>query len=145
LQHFELGGQVFALQFKDALRTVVVDGHPYRVDFGGLPMPIMLDGRKHFVRFSSLPRGVEPGRVLIPFAPGVAAERLVEEDKGPISTPPPAGPLDIGELLSKLVATGLLPNAPEAPAKAPMKEEIKKEEPIKGNIYSVFSIATSIT
>ena len=149
LQHFELGGQVFALQFKDALRTVVVDGHPYRVDFGGLPMPIMLDGRKHFVRFSSLPRGVEPGRVLIPFTPGgapsVVAERLVEEEKGTISTPPPAGPLDIGELLSKLVATGLLPNAPEAPAKAPVKEEIKKEEPIKGKTYSLIAISTQIT
>ena len=146
LQHFEIGGQVFTLQFKDALRTVVVDGHPYRVDFGGLPMAIMLDGRKHFVRFSSLPRGVEPGRVLQPFAPGnvsaTLADRLVEEERGPISTPPPAGPLDIGELLSKLVATGLLPNAPEAaaPAKAQLsiKEDVKKEEPVKGIIIVSF-------
>lgn len=130
LQHFEMDGKVFTLQFKDALRTAVVDGNPYSVDFGGLPMGIYLDGRKHFVRFSSLPRGVEPGRVLHPLTLSEENRRVLEEEKIASQTPP-LSTVNIGELLSKLVATGLLPgSAPEvAKAKpAPVKQEIKKEE-----------------
>lgn len=138
LQHFEMDGKIFTLQFKDALRTAVIDGNPYRVDFGGLPMAIHLDGRKHFVRFSSLPRGVEPGRVLQPLPQGEenVIRRVVEEEKAPSQTPP-LGQLNIGELLSKLVATGLLPGStPEVVKPSPVKEEVKKEE-VRGNTESV--------
>lgn len=140
LQHFQLDGQVFTLQFKDALRTVVIDGQPYAADFGGLPMAIFLDGRKHFARFSSLPRGVEPGRVLQASGPGGFVERPPAEqerrDQEPaVSSAPGQAPLNIGELLAKLVSTGLLPGtggAPEAPQPA-VKEEVKKEEVVKRN------------
>jgi pre-mRNA cleavage complex 2 protein Pcf11 len=135
LQHFEMDGKRFTLQFKDALQTAVIDGNPYSVDFGGLPMGIYLDGRKHFVRFSSLPRGVEPGRVLQPLTQteeNQRAQRVLDEEKSASQTPP-LGTVNIGELLSKLVATGLLPgSAPEAVKPVPVKEEIKKEEPMRG-------------
>ncbi|KAI9553963.1 hypothetical protein GHT06_019234 [Daphnia sinensis] len=128
LQHFEMDGKVFTLQFKDALRTAVVDGNPYSVDFGGLPMGIYLDGRKHFVRFSSLPRGVEPGRVLQPLTQSEENRRILDEEKAASQTPP-LSTVNIGELLSKLVATGLLPgSAPEVAKPAPVKPEIKQEE-----------------
>ncbi|XP_059351204.1 uncharacterized protein LOC130696000 isoform X2 [Daphnia carinata] len=128
LQHFEMDGKVFTLQFKDALRTAVVDGNPYSVDFGGLPMGIYLDGRKHFVRFSSLPRGVEPGRVLQPLTQSEENRRALDEEKTASQTPP-LSTVNIGELLSKLVATGLLPGTtPEVAKPAPVKPEIKQEE-----------------
>lgn len=131
-QHFEMDAKRFTLQFKDALRTAVVDGNPYSVDFGGLPMAIHLDGRKHFVRFSSLPRGVEPGRVLQPLTQSEENRRVLEEEKSASQTPP-LGTVNIGELLSKLVATGLLPGSvPEAVKPPPIKEEIKKEETMRG-------------
>lgn len=143
LQHFEMDGKIFTLQFKDALRTAVVDGNPYRVDFGGLPMAIHLEGRKHFVRFSSLPRGVEPGRVLQPLTQAEEnARRVLEEEKSTSQTPP-LGQLNIGELLSKLVATGLLPGtAPETVKPTPVvKEEVKKEEKMRGRcIQRMFKI-----
>ena len=145
LQHFELEGQLYTMQFKDSLRTVVVDGQAYRVDFGGLPMPINLGGMKHFVRFSSLPRGVEPGRVLQPLALGNHVERPPMEQETNIppreAQAPPAslGTLNVSELLSKLMATGLLPTSAPDSATPTVKEEIKKEEKIIGK-YIVISI-----
>ena len=129
LQHFDLDGKVYALQFKDSLRTVVVDNIPYRVDFGGLPMAIQLDGRKHFVRFSALPRGVEPGRVFQPFQPHPHM-RHDEQVQVPMPSAPsanaPGAPMDVRELLSKLLATGLLPSATTG---TPETKPIAKEEP----------------
>lgn len=138
LQHFELEGQLYTMQFKDSLRTVVIDGQAYRVDFGGLPMPINLGVRKHFVRFSSLPRGVEPGRVLQPLALGNYVERPPMEEETNIAPreaqAPPASQstLNVSELLSKLIATGLLPNSAPDSVTPPVKEEPKKEEKIIG-------------
>lgn len=138
LQHFDMDGKVYTLQFKDSLRTVVIDEYPYRVDYGGLPMAIHLDGRKHFVRFSSLPRGVEPGRVLQPVQPFSRGGEFVkcEEEKPHLDAPVP-NPVDIGELLSKLVATGLLPGTAPATTnknKPPPKEKPKREEKIRSNL-----------
>lgn len=135
LQHFEMDGKIFTLQFKDCLRTVVIDGHPHRVDFGGLPMGIHLDGRNHFVRFSSLPRGVEPGRVLQPLMQDEdnIVRRPIEDEKNASQTPP-MSQINIDELLSKLVATGILPGSTSEDIKpASVKEERKKEEQMRGN------------
>ena len=129
LQHFDLDGKVYTLQFKDSLRTVVIDNFPYRVDFGGLPMAIQLDGRKHFVRFSALPRGVEPGRVLQPFQshPHMRQDEQVQLPMPSVpSAMAPAAPVDVSELLSKLVATGLLPSATTG---TPETKPIAREEP----------------
>ena len=156
VQHFELEDKVYTLQFKDSLRTVVIDTFPYRVDYGGLPMAIQLDNRKHFVRFSALPRGVEPGRVLqnVPVK-GVNENLRPDDDRqfasvdrqptsmatAPVLQPASSGmdaassQVDISQLLSKLIATGLLPgNAPadnDATNNKPPKEEVKQDR-VKG-------------
>lgn len=128
LQHFEMEGSIYTLQFKDSLRTVVIDSYPYRVDFGGLPMAIQLNGKNHFVRFSSLPRGVEPGKVLLPLQ---NVDETSKTDEALKRTDTPPVNFNIGELLSKLVATGLLPGTePESTRQTP-KEEVK-EEKMKG-------------
>ena len=49
----------------DALQTVLLNGKPFPVEFGGLPRPVFIQGKKHFIRFSVLPRGVRAGHVRI--------------------------------------------------------------------------------
>ncbi|XP_058118043.1 uncharacterized protein LOC131260360 [Anopheles coustani] len=65
VQTFELNGQAHTLQFADFLLTVVLDEHPYPVDFGSLPKVFRLRGREYYIRFTSLPNNVQPGNVYI--------------------------------------------------------------------------------
>ncbi|CAH0560740.1 unnamed protein product [Brassicogethes aeneus] len=62
-QHFTLDGETHTLKFVDSLQTVLINDCPFNVEFGGLPKPVQIHGKKHFIRFSVLPRGVRPGRV----------------------------------------------------------------------------------
>ncbi|XP_071452534.1 uncharacterized protein Pcf11 isoform X2 [Hetaerina americana] len=80
-QCFEIEGRPHTLRFTHALRYVVINGRQFRVEFGGLPMPIIVRDRKHFIRFSVLPRGIMPGYVSIA---GMEGGRL------PSPLPPPA-------------------------------------------------------
>ena len=64
-QIFEIEGKPHTLEFIDALQTVLLNGRPFKVEFGGLPKPIIVRDKKHFIRFSVLPRGVRPGHVKI--------------------------------------------------------------------------------
>lgn len=62
----KIHSNMHTLQFVDSLRAVRFDGGtPNPVEFGGLPKPVHIARRKHFVRFSVLPRGVRPGHVRI--------------------------------------------------------------------------------
>ena len=80
---FEIEGKPHTLEFTDALQTVLLNGRPFKVEFGGLPKPIIVRDKKHFIRFSVLPRGVRAGHVKIT---GMRGE-------GPIESPPPMAPL----------------------------------------------------
>lgn len=62
---------------------MLLNGRPFKVEFGGLPKPIIVRDKKHFIRFSVLPRGVRAGYVKIAGMKG----------EGPIGSPPPATPL----------------------------------------------------
>uniref|UniRef100_A0A1L8DCG8 Pre-mRNA cleavage complex 2 protein Pcf11 n=1 Tax=Nyssomyia neivai TaxID=330878 RepID=A0A1L8DCG8_9DIPT len=64
-QQFELNGQMHTLQFADFLLTVIINGVPSAVVFGGLPKSYELKGNKHFIRFTALPAGVVPGQFFI--------------------------------------------------------------------------------
>ncbi|XP_055704060.1 uncharacterized protein LOC129802348 isoform X2 [Phlebotomus papatasi] len=64
-QQFEIDGQVHTLQFADFLLTVIINGIPSPVVFGGLPKSYDLRGQKHFIRFTALPAGVVPGKCFI--------------------------------------------------------------------------------
>lgn len=63
VQYFEFKGKVFTLQFADFFLSVVINNEPFKVEFGGLPKNYMLNGAKHFLRFTDLPDDVHPGRV----------------------------------------------------------------------------------
>jgi pre-mRNA cleavage complex 2 protein Pcf11 len=47
------------------LRTLLINGHPFKTEFGGMPMVIYVGGMKHFLRLSTLPNGVRAGKVYI--------------------------------------------------------------------------------
>ncbi|XP_012218940.1 pre-mRNA cleavage complex 2 protein Pcf11 isoform X2 [Linepithema humile] len=80
-QIFEIEGKPHTLEFTDALQTVLLNGRPFKVEFGGLPKPIVVRDKKHFIRFSVLPRGVRAGHVKIS---GMRGEDPVES---PPTTP----------------------------------------------------------
>ncbi|PSN35925.1 hypothetical protein C0J52_07164 [Blattella germanica] len=64
-QRFDIEGKPHVLRFVEALSTVLINGQPIKVEFGGLPKPIIVRGKKHFIRFTVLPRGIKPGYVTI--------------------------------------------------------------------------------
>lgn len=65
LQKFSLEGETNTLKFVNALETVLINDTPFDIEYGGLPKPIFVNGKKHFIRFSVLPKGVKPGRIRI--------------------------------------------------------------------------------
>ncbi|GLV35194.1 Pcf11 cleavage and polyadenylation factor subunit [Carabus blaptoides fortunei] len=64
-QKFDIEGKIHTLRFVDALKTVLINEVPFKVEFGGLPKPITVHDKKHFIRFSVLPRGIKPGYIKI--------------------------------------------------------------------------------
>lgn len=63
LQYFEYKGQIFTLQFADFFLSVIINNEPFKVEFGGLPKNYILNGQKHFIRFTVLPDDVVPGKI----------------------------------------------------------------------------------
>lgn len=47
------------------LKLILFPSISFQSDFGGLPQPIILNGKKHFFRLTALPRGVTPGYLTI--------------------------------------------------------------------------------
>jgi pre-mRNA cleavage complex 2 protein Pcf11 len=80
VQYFEYKGQIFTLQFADFFLSVVINNEPFKVDFGGLPKNFMLNGQKHFIRFTVLPDDVTPGQVNLP---GMRRTHLFRNCKSP--------------------------------------------------------------
>ena len=62
---FDIENKPHVLHFVEALSTVLINGQPIKVEFGGVPKPIIVHGKKHFIRFTMLPRGIRPGYVSI--------------------------------------------------------------------------------
>ncbi|KAG5673844.1 hypothetical protein PVAND_003855 [Polypedilum vanderplanki] len=63
VQYFEYKGQIFTLQFADFFLSVIINNEPFKVEFGGLPKNFVLNGQKHFIRFTVLPDDIVPGQV----------------------------------------------------------------------------------
>lgn len=68
------------------MQTVLLNGRPFKVEFGGLPKPIIVRDKKHFIRFSVLPRGVRAGYVKIA---GMRGEGPIESPPTPLLTQKP--------------------------------------------------------
>ncbi|XP_055372303.1 uncharacterized protein LOC129606180 [Condylostylus longicornis] len=65
VQSFELYNKKHVIQFADALSTALIDNEPIEVEYGGLPKSFDMNGEKHFIRFTTLPNGILPGKVNI--------------------------------------------------------------------------------
>lgn len=65
LQKFMLEGETNTLKFVNSLQTVLINDIPFDIEYGDLPKPIFINGKKHFIRFSVLPKGIRPGRIRI--------------------------------------------------------------------------------
>ena len=140
IQTFKLGDKEHTIQFADCLLTVLLDGTPTRVEYGGLPKSLYLGGTKYFVRFGALPQGVVAGKVQIKDMIYVETKPIVKDDVldadavtstvatdteiNPVElqkTPAPASVpilpaaalsnINIDELFQKLVSTGILGGA----------------------------------
>lgn len=53
------------IKFADALETVLVNNHPFNIQFGGPAVPITVNNTRHYIRLTELPPHVIPGEVEI--------------------------------------------------------------------------------
>lgn len=86
LQYFEYKGQIFTLQFADFFLSVIINNDSFKVEFGGLPRNYMLNGQKHFIRFTVLPDDISPGHVNLR---GMRRTTLFRNCKSPPIIEPP--------------------------------------------------------
>lgn len=125
LQTFRLGDKDHTIQFADCLLTVLLDGTPTRVEYGGLPKSLFLGGKKYFVRFGALPQGVVAGKVQIKdmiyveTSPPLAADATENATAEEVPPPPPSATLatsevDQAELQKTSSQSGSLPILPAA-------------------------------
>ncbi|CAB0035349.1 unnamed protein product, partial [Trichogramma brassicae] len=68
------------------LTIVLLNGKAFPVEFGGLPKPVVIQGKKHFLRFSALPMGFKAGYVKIAGMEGEQPKEM-EDQRSPASLP----------------------------------------------------------
>ena len=51
-QLVHIGGKPHILKFVDGFRMILINGHPFKADFGGIPMIVHVNGNRHFLRYS---------------------------------------------------------------------------------------------
>lgn len=78
-QSFKLGNQDHTVQFADNLLTVLLDGEPAKVEYGGLPKSYVLGGISYFIRFGALPQGLKAGQIVVKDMIYVKTEPAVPE------------------------------------------------------------------
>ena len=81
-QIIEIDGKPQVFEIIDALERVLLNGRPFKLDFGGLPTVFYLRGKSHDFRFSRLPAGVRPGYVKITGMRGEPAKEFTPEMLG---------------------------------------------------------------
>ncbi|XP_039484648.1 uncharacterized protein LOC120447207 isoform X1 [Drosophila santomea] len=153
-QTFQLGAEQHSLQFVDSFQYALLDGQLQKIEYGGLPKGMMLNGgRSCFIRFGTLPKGVIAGKTHVadmvyiktdapaepPKPPPVIVKPLpvVEQPKpapvavAPISLPAAAAALEslnINDLFQKLVSSGIIGGAAAAPT-LPTADSSAAKEP----------------
>ncbi|XP_070070250.1 pre-mRNA cleavage complex 2 protein Pcf11 isoform X2 [Drosophila takahashii] len=155
-QTFQLGAEQHSLQFVDSFQYALLDGQLQKIEYGGLPKGMTLNGgRSCFIRFGTLPKGVIAGRTHVadmvyikteapaepPKPPPMIVRQppVVEQPKqapaaaavAPISLPAAAAALEslnINDLFQKLVSSGIIGGAAAVPAAD--SSASKKEETI---------------
>ncbi len=63
-QRVDIDGKPHVFRFVDNFRTLLINGHPFKAEFGRNPMVVHVNQIKHYLRLTSLPRGVQVGKPL---------------------------------------------------------------------------------
>ncbi|XP_017022387.1 pre-mRNA cleavage complex 2 protein Pcf11 isoform X5 [Drosophila kikkawai] len=147
-QTFQLGAEQHSLQFVDSFQYALVDGQLQKIEYGGLPKSMMLNGgRSCFIRFGTLPKGVVAGKTHVADMVYIKTEAPAEPPQPPpvIVKPPPVvepqpvaaapapalslpaaaaalGSLNINDLFQKLVSSGIIGGAAPVAAAPATKE-----------------------
>lgn len=90
-QKCSINNVFFTLRFVDSLKTVLINEVPFRVEFGGMPRPLRIGKRKHFIRFSMAPGYVKPGQILLADMEGMVP--VPSDNKSP-NEPPTVEPCE---------------------------------------------------
>ena len=54
-----IAGKQHILKFVQGLKMLLINGHPFRTEFGGMPMVVYVNQIKHYLRLTALPGGVK--------------------------------------------------------------------------------------
>ncbi|XP_059484388.1 uncharacterized protein LOC132201872 isoform X2 [Neocloeon triangulifer] len=137
------------VRFIDAFRRVLINGQPFVFDYGGLPQPIFVHGRRHYIGLTALPPCVTPGYITImnmegsrlpsppKDEPPKVAEKAVPEE---FTGHSPALPM-VGVAKGK---KGIIPEkAPPEQRKAPVNRSILNTKPQLDVISNLIPAAPS--
>ncbi|XP_016975031.1 uncharacterized protein LOC108041595 isoform X3 [Drosophila rhopaloa] len=154
-QTFQLGAEQHSLQFVDSFQYALLDGQLQKIEYGGLPKGMTLNGgRSCFIRFGTLPKGVTAGKTHVADMVYIKTEAPAEPPQPPpmIVKPPPvveqpkAAPsvsaplsmpaaaaalesLNINDLFQKLVSSGIIGGGNAMPAVPAADLSAAKEAP----------------
>ena len=93
-QIVNIAGKPHVFRFVQGLKILLINGHPFKADFGGNPMVVYVNNCKHFLRLTSLPQGVKIGKVRLWNMDGNADERTPSPAQDPL---PEAKPVQENE------------------------------------------------
>ena len=62
-QVVDIAGKQHILKFVQGLQLLLINGHPFRTEFGGMPMVVYVNQVKHYLRLTALPTGVKLNNV----------------------------------------------------------------------------------
>jgi len=86
-QIIDIASKPHVIQFVAGFKTLTINGHPFRADFGGFPMVISVMGKKHYLKLTYLPNGVSPECLEAPVPtsrPGRFSPMSEMENKEPV-------------------------------------------------------------
>ncbi|XP_004517564.1 uncharacterized protein LOC101455197 isoform X2 [Ceratitis capitata] len=142
-QTFKLGNQDHTVQFADNLLTVLLDGEPAKVEYGGLPKSYLLGGVSYFIRFGALPQGLKPGLIAVkdmiyvkteppapqPLIPAIAASANATTDVKPAESMKSEieAKTEISVMAEQAVPLLTTENKTDAAVKAPVTEQLTDE------------------
>ncbi|XP_033234293.1 uncharacterized protein Pcf11 isoform X5 [Drosophila pseudoobscura] len=133
-QTFQMGAEQHSIQFVDSFQYALLDGQLQKIEYGGLPKGMKLNGgRSCFIRFGTLPKGVVAGKTHVadmvyikteapaepPQPPPMIVQPLPVVEQQPaaaahapaVSLPAASnalGNLNINDLFQKLVSSGII-------------------------------------
>ena len=136
-QLIEIAGKPHVIQFVEGFKTLTINGHPFRSDFGGFPMVISVHGKKHYLRLTALPPGINLD--FIPRRPVSPAIRSPSgQARGPSPSSPPVGEAR-GSVSPQLDTDPVSPVSPYSPQDESSQDGVglRKEDPLN-SLMSLF-------